>query len=181
LTHTSNYLKAGIAGAVSVPDPRVENKTVVLRRQGVHRRKPLDAGPFTADVASFGLHLAAENKAPGTVRAYTEAVAWFAAAYLLPETGKCRWEQVSGQDVRRWTVSLLARYSDSYASNQFRALQQFFKRLAAEDEVPDPMARLRPPGSRPGGCLPSPAMNFPGWAKHAVADRSRTAVTPPSS
>jgi hypothetical protein len=40
---------------------------------------------------------------------------------------------------------LLERYSPAYASNQFRALQQFFKWLAAEEEVPDPMAGLRPP------------------------------------
>ncbi|HTU77045.1 MAG TPA: tyrosine-type recombinase/integrase [Trebonia sp.] len=119
---------------------------MVLRRQGVHRPKPLEAGPFAADVASFRLHLAAENKAPATVRTYTEAVLWFAAAYLLAETGKCRWEQVSGQDVQRWTVWLLARYSDSYASSQFRALQQFFKWLAAEEGIPSPMARLRLPG-----------------------------------
>jgi integrase/recombinase XerD len=43
---------------------------------------------------------------------------------------------------------LLDRYSDSYANNQFRALQQFFKWLATED--PDeprsnPMAYLKPP------------------------------------
>ncbi len=111
----------------------------------MHRPKLLDAGPLAADVASFRLHLAAENKAPGTVKAYAEAVLWFAAACLLAETGKCRWEQVSAQDVQRWTVRLLARYSDSYASNQFRALQQFFRWLAAEEEVPSPTARLRPP------------------------------------
>jgi integrase/recombinase XerD len=40
---------------------------------------------------------------------------------------------------------LLGRYSAAYASNQFRALQQFFKWLAAEEEIPDPMAGLRPP------------------------------------
>jgi hypothetical protein len=45
----------------------------VLRRQSLHRPKPLEAGPFGADVASFRLHLAAENKAAGTVRTYTEA------------------------------------------------------------------------------------------------------------
>jgi integrase len=33
----------------------------------------------------------------------------------------------------------------AYASNQYRALQQFFKWLAAEDELPDPMAGLQPP------------------------------------
>ena len=37
------------------------------------RPRQLDAGPFAADVASFGLHLAAENKAAGTIRIYTEA------------------------------------------------------------------------------------------------------------
>ena len=43
----------------------------------------LDAGVFGADVASFGLHLAAEGKAAKTIRTYTEAVRWFAAAHLL--------------------------------------------------------------------------------------------------
>jgi site-specific recombinase XerD len=41
-------------------------------------------------------------------------------------------------------VWLLGLYSDAYASNQYRALQQFFKWLA-EEELPDPMARLHPP------------------------------------
>jgi integrase len=40
---------------------------------------------------------------------------------------------------------LLDRYSSAYASNQYRALQQFFKWLAAEEEIPDPMAGLQPP------------------------------------
>ena len=35
--------------------------------------------------------------------------------------------------------------STAYASNQYRALQQFFKWLAAEDQLPDPMAGLAPP------------------------------------
>ena len=42
-------------------------------------------------------------------------------------------------------VWLLERYSDAYASNQYRALQQFFRWWADEEELPDPMARLRPP------------------------------------
>jgi len=40
---------------------------------------------------------------------------------------------------------LLDRYSTAYASNQYRALQQFFKWLAAEDQLADPMAGLAPP------------------------------------
>ena len=42
-------------------------------------------------------------------------------------------------------VQLLDRYSGAYASIQFRALRQFFKWLAAEENLPDPMARLRAP------------------------------------
>jgi integrase/recombinase XerD len=118
---------------------------MALRRQAVHRPKQLDAGPLAADVASFRLHLAAENKAPGTIRTYTEAALWFAAAHLLPLTGKTSWDQVDAQDVQRWTVRLLGLYSDAYARNQFRGLQQFFKWLADEEEIPDPMAGLKPP------------------------------------
>jgi integrase/recombinase XerD len=108
-------------------------------------RKPLDAGPLAPEIGSFRLHLAAEGKAPKTVRTYTDAVAWFAAAHLIPHAGCTRWEQVSGHDVQRWLDHLLSRYSDAYASNQFRALQQFFRWLADEEDLPDPMARLRAP------------------------------------
>ena len=128
-----------------LPDER-ETTAVPKRR----RRSPrqLDAGPFAADVASFGLHLAAENKAAGTIRIYTEAPLWFAAAHLLRETDKTRWEQVDAQDVQRWIAWLLGSYSEAYARQQYRSLRQFFGWLAAEDEVPDPMAGLRAPAVR---------------------------------
>jgi integrase len=107
--------------------------------------KLLDAGSFQPEINSFRLHLAAEGKAVKTVRTYTEAVQWFAAAYLLRETGCAGWEEVSKPDVQRWIVRLLERYSSAYASNQYRVLQQFFRWLAAEDEIPDPMAGMWPP------------------------------------
>jgi hypothetical protein len=59
------------------------------------------------EIGSFRLHLAAEGKAAKTVRTYTEAVAWFAAAHLILRTSCTRWEQVSGHDVQRWLVHLL--------------------------------------------------------------------------
>jgi site-specific recombinase XerD len=108
----------------------------------------VDAGPFAADVASFRLHLAAENKAAGTIRIYTEAPLWFAAAHLLRHTDKTRWEQVHTQDIQRWITWLLGGYSGAYARQQYRSLRQFFGWLAAEDEVPDPMAGLRAPAVR---------------------------------
>jgi site-specific recombinase XerD len=108
------------------------------------RPKQLDAGGLQPEVSSFRLHLAAEGKAPATVRTYTAAVQWFAAR-LLREAGRARWEDAGKQDVQQWIAWLLERYSAAYASNQFRALQQFFKWMADEEEIPDPMAGLTPP------------------------------------
>ncbi|MGH3070205.1 MAG: tyrosine-type recombinase/integrase [Streptosporangiaceae bacterium] len=107
--------------------------------------KHLDAGIFQAESSSFRLHLAAQGKSAKTVRTYTEAAQWFAAAHLLAQTSRAAWEEVDGQDIQHWMAGLLGRYSGAYASNQYRALQQFFKWLAAEEELPDPMAGLRPP------------------------------------
>jgi len=152
---------------------------MVLRRQAVHRPKDLAAGPFAADVASFRLHLAAENKAAGTVRTYAEAALWFAAAHLLRETDKTSWHQADARDVQRWTVRLLSLYSDAYARNQFRALQQFFRWLSAEDGIPDPMARLRPPKetSKPVPCFTSVELSKLGKACQGSAfDERRDAA-----
>ena len=117
------------------------------RRNSRQPRPPglLDAGPLGADIASFRLHLAAEGKSARTIQGYTGAVRWFAAAWLLPQAGRTSWDQAGAQDVQRWMVHLLGRYSSAYASIQFRALRQFFKWRAAEDDSPDPMARLRAP------------------------------------
>ena len=107
--------------------------------------KQLDAGIFQAEINSFGLRLAAEGKTAKTIRTYTEAVQWFTAARLTDHDSRTAWEQVSTQDIQRWMAWLLDHYSPAYASNQYRALQQFFKWLAAEDQLPDPMAGLQPP------------------------------------
>jgi hypothetical protein len=64
--------------------------------------KKLDAGVFQPEISSFRLHLAAEGKAVKTVRTYTEAVQWFAAAHLLGKGGCTLWEQVRKQDVHVW-------------------------------------------------------------------------------
>jgi site-specific recombinase XerD len=110
-------------------------------------RKPkqLDAGSFQREISSFRLHLAAEGKAAKTVRTYIEALQWFAGEHLHKQAAGGAWELVTRQDVRQWMVWLLDRYSSAYASNQYRALQQFFKWLAGEEEIPDPMAGLKPP------------------------------------
>ena len=123
---------------------------MTVQKTRPRRSRQLDAGVLDPEIGSFRLHLAAEGKAPRTIRSYTEAAAWFAAARLIGEAGKSRWEQADRQDVEEWMAWLLDRYSDAYASNQYRALQQFFKWLSAEGE-PDPLWRtsiIR--GSAPG-------------------------------
>jgi integrase/recombinase XerD len=114
-------------------------------RQSSRQPKQLDAGIFQAEISSFALRLAAEGKAAKTIRTYTEAVQWFAVTGLLRRADRGNWEQVTRHDIQRWMSWLLGRYSPAYASNQYRALQQFFKWLAAEDQLPDPMAGLAPP------------------------------------
>ena len=107
----------------------------------------LDAGPLQPMIDSFELHLRAEKKSPKTIRTYLEAAQWLAAEYLIPNGIKF-WDDVKARHVQEWTVTLLGRYSDSYANNQFRALQQFFKWHATEDPDeprPNPMANLKPP------------------------------------
>ena len=72
---------------------------------------------------------------------------------------------------QQWTAWLLDRYSSAYASNQYRALQQFFKWLAAEDELPDPTAGLQSPPV-PQQLIPVFASQELARLDQACADRS---------
>jgi hypothetical protein len=93
--------------------------------------------------------------------------------------GRAGWEQAGKHDVQQWMVRLPGRYSAAYASNQFRALQQFFKWLAAEEEIGDPMAGLRPPHVPGRPVRSSPAGTCHGWSAPAPAGHSSSAATPP--
>src|SRR5215469_6804117 len=127
LPELSDQRKRWPAESCAAAGSREERQTMNPVESRARRRKPLAAGMFQPEISSFRLALAAEGKAAKTVRNYTEAVQWFAAAHLIPRTLRTRWEQVTGPDIQRWMVWLLGRYSSSYASNQYRALQQFFK------------------------------------------------------
>jgi hypothetical protein len=63
--------------------------------------KQLDAGIFQAEISSFRLRLAAEDKTAKTIRTSTEAVQWFAAAYLIEHDSRTGWAQVDCQDIQR--------------------------------------------------------------------------------
>ena len=136
------------ADQAAAAGPAEERKTMAGPRLSSRQPRPpglLDAGPLEPDIASFRLHLAAEGKSARTVQGYTSTVRWFAADYLLGQAGKTSWDQADARDIQQWMVHLLDRYSSAYASIQFRALRQFFKWRAAEDDSPDPMTRLRAP------------------------------------
>jgi len=139
-----------IPGAVPARGEGDERKTFAGRRRRSSHPKQLDAGPFEAEVGSFWLHLAAEGKAGRTLDTYAKAVRWFAAAHLVQQTDKTRWEQVDRQDLQRWTVRLLGGYSTAYAGNQFRAVRLFLRWLAVEEDRADPVSGLRAPKAEPG-------------------------------
>ena len=145
LIGVSDQRKRWPAESCAAARSREERQTMSVPGPCSRQPKPLAAGVFQPEIGSFRLCLAAEGKSAKTVRMYTEAVQRFAAAHLIPAPCWTRWEQVSGQDIQRWMVRLLGRYSDSYASNQYRALQRFFRWRAGEEDLPDPMTRLRPP------------------------------------
>jgi hypothetical protein len=196
LVRFSDLRKRSHADACPPAEPQEERKTMTVPPPRPRRRKPLDAGPFAPEIGSFRLHLAAEGKAAKTVRTYTEAVQWFAAAHLIPRTSCTRWDQVSSHDVQRWLVHLLTRYSDAYASNQFRAHSASAcppgdgrSRAGSALTGPQPLARpasRRPPryqhrSTRPHAGTGQPASRWPGAGRPAStrSTRARPGPAPP--
>jgi len=99
---------------------------------------------FEPLVASFGRHLRARNLAPKTVEIYTGATRAF-ARWLTAE-GIAGWSAVRRAEVEQYVGDLARDRSAGYASNQYRALQQFFKWLLAEEEIGrNPMVGMSPP------------------------------------
>lgn len=99
-----------------------------------------------ANLASFARHLRAENKAPSTITTYSKAVVQFDE--YLASVGMPR--AVAGirrEHVEAFLVALQDRSArPATVSQRYRSLQQFFRWLEAEGEVPaTPMARMKPP------------------------------------
>jgi integrase/recombinase XerD len=91
-------------------------------------------------VRDFALALAAEGKKPKTIRTYTDAATWLEKAQEVDD-----WSRVRKSHVRSHIAFILEDHSPAYASNQFRALQQFFKFLEAEEDIKNPMSSMKPP------------------------------------
>jgi hypothetical protein len=63
-----NPRKQRIPDRVAAPEPGDERETTAIASRRSPRPKQLEAGSFAADIGSFALHLAAEGKAPSTIR-----------------------------------------------------------------------------------------------------------------
>jgi len=103
------------------------------------------ASPLDALVVSFGRHLRARNLSKKTITIYLGA-ARALGAWLVAETDVTSWDQVRKAHLETWLGELLDARSAGHASNQYRAVQQFFKWLTAEEEIPaNPMTGMVPP------------------------------------
>jgi len=105
---------------------------------------------FGREIASFRRFLKAENKSDNTIRIYTDAAERF-ANWLAAGAGDDgiepvgNWLDVEPKHIQGWIISILETRTPGYANNQYRAIQQFFRWLSDEEEIPNPMQRLRPP------------------------------------
>jgi site-specific recombinase XerD len=103
------------------------------------------SGDLIANLASFGRHLRAENKAPSTVVTYAKAVEQL-AAFLAVEGMPTRVAAVRREHIEAFLVDLQARMKPATVSQRYRSLQQFWKWLREEGEIrDDPMAHMKPP------------------------------------
>jgi site-specific recombinase XerD len=94
---------------------------------------------------SFVRHLRAENKSPGTIGNYLEAVkqlTLFLAARNQMVT------QARREDIEAFLTSLLERWTAGTVITRYRALLVFYGWLVEEDEIRrNPMTRMKPPAA----------------------------------
>lgn len=92
-------------------------------------------------ITAWGHSLRAANKAPKTIKTYTESARAFAAFHPDVAVGELR-----RRHVEAFISDLLDRFSPATASNRYRALQQWMKWLVDEGEIAiSPMLKMRPP------------------------------------
>jgi integrase len=102
------------------------------------------AAPSVDDLArSFERYLRAGNKSPRTIETYLEAVVGFSG--YLAATSKLALDQARREDVEAWMGALLARWRASTAHNRYRGLHAFYRWLEEEEDIPSPMAKMKPP------------------------------------
>lgn len=105
---------------------------------------PTTATPLGRQIDSFGRWLRFANKSENTITIYIGAARKF-GAWLAAERSVTDWAMVEPEHVRDFIIAVLDTRTAGYASNLFRALQQFAKWYSAEEGTVNPMAGMSPP------------------------------------
>ncbi len=94
---------------------------------------------------SFVRHLRAENKSPGTIDNYLEAVKQLTIFLTAQDRTVTKARR---EDLEAFLASLLERWTAGTAVNRYRALRVFYGWLVEEDEIRrNPMTRMKPPAA----------------------------------
>jgi hypothetical protein len=93
-------------------------------------------------VRSFEPSLRAERKSERTIKTYFEALEQLSA--LLHERGRGLADATTA-DIQGYLIDIIEHRRPSTANNRFRALHRFYAWLEDEEEIPNPMRRLKPP------------------------------------
>jgi len=96
-------------------------------------------------IRSWRIHLEAENLSPRTIKSYMEAAGQL-SAFLRSAGMPLQVDAIRREHIEAFLVDVRSRTSASTAATRYRGLQQLFRWLAEEGEIPGtPMARMKPP------------------------------------
>jgi site-specific recombinase XerD len=105
----------------------------------------LSVSGLTTLLPSWQRHLRAANLSPRTIQSYVEAakqlIAFLERVGMPTEPGR-----IGREHIEAFIDDVLSRQSASTAANRYRSLQQLFRWLVDDSEIPSsPMAKMRPP------------------------------------
>ena len=102
-------------------------------------------GRLASLIRSWERSLRAADKSPRTLRSYGDS-ARLLDAFVRGSFGITSVAGITRDHIETFIAATLDRWKPTTAAVRYRSLQQLFKWLAAEGEVPtDPMARMKPP------------------------------------
>lgn len=106
---------------------------------------PHDVDSIRVLIEDWRINLRARNVAPSTILSYGRC-ALNLAGFLEQRGMPTRVGSVTREHIELFLADMLERLSPATAAKHYRSLQQFWRWLADEGEIPaSPMARMRPP------------------------------------
>lgn len=140
----------------------------------------LALGDLASLLPSWKRSLRAENKSPKTITSYTSGAQQF-HDFLISQGMPTEASAISREHVEAFIENVLERWSASTAATRYRDLQQLFRWLVEEGEIPEsPMARMRPPklDEKPVPLIPDEDLRalFKACSGSSFEDRRDTAL-----